>query len=146
MAPNVEPSPVPTAASVDRPTAGNISCDTMLEPLVSRALRATELVPAGRPWTQFGFEPTGAALECPWGYESENHSVTYYAWTALAEGEGAEFVALTQKNGYTATENEQGTWITDSRPAPPGGVILVTDEWIAMAPTAELIPAIVWTR
>ncbi|WP_435749012.1 hypothetical protein [Microbacterium sp. PMB16] len=145
--PSDEPSPAPTDTSVELPTAENISCETMLDPLVDRALRATQVIPAGKPWTQFGFEPTGAAIECPWGYEGQPHSVTYYAWAALSDGEAEEFLALTAQNGYTTTEDEQGTWVTDdgSTPSEVSG-ILVTDDWVAFAPEAELIPAILWTR
>ncbi|WDM44668.1 hypothetical protein KV395_16080 [Microbacterium luteolum] len=145
--PSAEPTPEPTDTSVGLPTPESISCDTMLDPLVDRVLRSTQLIPAAKPWTQFGFEPTGAAIECPWGYEGQPHAVTYFAWAALGEGEGETFLALTAENGYGTTETEQGTWVTDpgSTPGELSG-ILVTDGWVAFAPTAELIPAILWTR
>jgi hypothetical protein len=145
--PTETPSAEPTSTPAERPTAETISCDTMLDPLVDRALRSTQLIPVGKAWTQFGFEPSGAAIECPWGYAEQPHSVTYYAWASLSPGEGETFLALTADNGYTTTQDERGTWVV----SPEGDAdeisgILVTDEWIALAPTQELISAIVWTR
>ena len=141
------PSPEPTSTPAARPTAENISCDAMLDPMVDRALRSMQLAPAGKPWTQFGFEPSGAAIECPWGYADQPHAVTYYAWAALGEGEGEKFLALTAENGYTTTEDERGTWVVSPEGDPDTiSGILVTDEWIAFAPTKELISAIIWTR
>lgn len=145
--PTEVPSSEPTNTPVERPTVENIGCDAMLDPLVDRALRATQLIAAGKPWTQFGFEPSGAAIECPWGYAEQPHAVTYYAWAALAEGEAEEFLALTRSNGYTTMQDEQGTWVVSPEGEPDTiSGILVTNEWIAFAPTRELVSAIVWTR
>lgn len=136
----------PTSDTVERPTLEDISCDTMLDPLVDAALRATDLTPAPKPWTQFGFEPSGAAIECPWGYEGGNHSAAYFAWSALSDDEAEQFLKVVEENGYATSEDEAGTWIVPSDD--PNGVegMLITDEWIAFAPTPELIPAIVWAR
>ncbi len=141
-----EASPGPTSDTVERPTLEDISCDTMLDPLVDAALRATDLTPAPKPWTQFGFEPSGAAIECPWGYEGGNHSAAYFAWSAQSDDEAEQFLKVVEENGYATSEDEAGTWIVPSDD--PNGVegMLITDEWIAFAPTPELIPAIVWAR
>lgn len=147
VTPTAEPSPEPTPTPETRPTTDNISCDAMLDPLVDQALRSTQLLPYEKPWTQFGFDPGGAAIECPWGYEGQMESVSYYAWSALAEGEAELFLALTDDNGQMATEDERGTWVTPIGASPQTvPAILVTDEWIAYAPTPELISAIIWTR
>lgn len=140
------PSPDPSPTSGVRPTVDTISCESMLDPLVDQKLRSSDLLPFEKPWTQFGFEPTGAAIECPWGVEGSVESATYFAWSALAEGEGEEFLALTAQNGYTTTVDERGTWVMEPAPLPGNSSILVTDEWIAIAPTPEDISAIIWTR
>lgn len=140
------PTPEPTEESAERPTADTISCESMLEPLVDQTLRSFDLLPFEKSWTQFNFQPTGAAIECPWGVEGSVESATHFSWSALAEGEAEQFLALTAENGYTTTEDEQGTWVISPTTRPENSAILVTDEWIAYAPTPELIPAIVWTR
>lgn len=140
------PTPEPTEASAQRPTVDTISCESMLDPAVDQELRSADLFPFEKPWTQLGFTPTGAAIECPWGVEGSVESATYFAWSALAEGEGEQFLALAAANDYIAREDEQGTWLTYSHPSPQDGSILVTDEWVAIADTPELISAILWTR
>jgi len=144
--PPSEASPGPTSGAGERPTPENISCDTMLEPMVDATLRATDLTPAPKPWTQFNFEPDGAAIECPWGYEGGSHSEAYFAWAALSDGEAEQFLGLVEENGYTTSEDEDGIWVIPNEG--PNGVegMLITEEWAAFAPTPELIPAIVWTR
>ncbi|MCS3444678.1 hypothetical protein [Microbacterium phyllosphaerae] len=140
------PTAEPSAPSAERPTVDSISCDSMLDPEVDRQLRTADLIPFDKPWTQFDFTPTGAAIECPWGVEGSMESSKYFAWAALAEGEGAQFLALTAENGYTTTEDERGTWVVSTDPLPGDSAILVTDEWIAYAPTPDDISAILWTR
>ena len=145
--PSSEPSAQPTETPVELPTVDTIGCDTMLEPLFDEALRSVRLQPAPKRWTQFGFEPTLAAIECPWGYEGEMHSATYYAWSALADGEREQFLDLTTANGYGTEDDSRGTWIVSPREDPTDqGEVLVTEDWIAFAPTRELVSVIVWTH
>lgn len=145
--PSSEPSAQPTETPIELPTVDTIGCDTMLEPLFDEALRSVRLQPAAKPWTQFGFEPSLAAIECPWGYEGQMHSATYYAWSALAEGEREQFLDLTAENGYQVEEDSRGTWIVSPDEAQTEEIeILVTEDWIAFAPTRELVSVIVWTH
>lgn len=145
--PSSEPSVQPTETPIELPTVDTIGCDTMLEPLFDEALRSVRLQPAPKPWTQFGFEPSLAAIECPWGYEGQMHSTTYYAWTALADGEREQFLDLTAENGYQVEEDTRGTWIVSPAEAQTEEMeILVTEDWIAFAPTRELVSVIVWTH
>ncbi|MFJ4175797.1 hypothetical protein [Microbacterium sp. NPDC089696] len=142
------PTPELTEPAVDLPTADTISCDSMLDPVVDEELRSRDLLPSPKPWTQFNFEPSGAALECPWGISGSVESAEYFAWSALSEGESDEFISLAEANGYKVTQDERGRWLeSDHDVTPPlEPAVLVTDTWIAIANTPELIDAIRWVH
>jgi hypothetical protein len=145
-APSPDPSVSPTSSAAF-PTADDISCDTMLVPAVDEQLRAEGLTPAPKRWTQFGFTPTGAALECPWGTPDSMHSERYYAWAELNSGERETFIALVEQNGYRTEDGADGIWVLapdDGYPGPEG--FLISDEWVVIADTREQIEDIVWVR
>lgn len=160
-APSISPQPsqsvtdLPAAGSTasptphsEGPTAADLNCDSMLEPVVSIGLRSRGLSPAQKPWTQFGFIPSALALECPWGVAGASAPETYYGWARLEHGQDAHFVALVQENGYIVEQTSQGVWVV----APPDLVtgasveILVTPGWVAYAETRDAVYDIVWTN
>lgn len=144
--PSPNPSVSPTSSAA-LPTADDISCDTMLVPAVDERLRAEGLTPAPKPWTQFGFTPTAAALECPWGTPDSMHSERYYAWAGLNPGEREAFIRLVEQNGYLTEDGADVTWVLaseDGYPGPEG--ILITDTWVVITDTREQIEDIVWAR
>lgn len=120
----------------------------MLEPAVDEKLRASGLLPVSKPWTQFGFTPTSAALECPWGEEESTVTQAYYAWARFEPGQRDVFIDLVRDNEYLLEESERGMWLV----APPeaGGrgdpVALITADWVAFADSRDQIDDIVWTR
>ena len=119
----------------------------MLDPTVDAQLRAEGLTPAPKPWTQFGFNPTAAAVECPWGGADSMHSQRYYAWAALNPGERDTFVGLVEQNGYRTEHTADGTWVLspgDGSPHADG--FLITDEWVVITDTREQVDHIVWGR
>ncbi|MHC2999562.1 hypothetical protein [Microbacterium sp. HJ5] len=119
----------------------------MLVPVVDEQLRAEGLTPAPKPWTQFGFTPTAAALECPWGTPDSMHSERYYAWAGLNSGEREEFIGLVEQNGYRTEDDAEGTWVLapeDGSPHADG--FLITDAWVVITDTREQIDDIVWAR
>lgn len=158
LSPTTSATPVPSAtvatptasstAGIDRPSIQEIDCDSMLDPAIAEGLRAQGLSPAPKSWSQFGFEPTAAALECPWGDAGSTASSVFYAWAALEDGQDEEFITLALENGYLAEQTAQETWITAPPEAAGGGEIatLVTPEWVAFADTRSQIRDIVWTR
>jgi hypothetical protein len=120
----------------------------MLAPEVDAALRQQGSVPAPRAWTQFGFVPTQAAVECPWGSPGETVSDAYYAWARLAPGESDQFVALVLDNGYAIEESARGTWLVTPPELAGGGegATLITADWVAFAGSREEIDDIVWVE
>ena len=148
--PTLTPTPTssPTVEAVPFPTVDTITCETMLDPTVDAEMRAKGWAPAAKPFTAFGFTPTGAAIECPWGEAGDAHSQAYYVWAGLAPGEKDTFIALTREHGYVPEPPApEGTWVnwgTDD--GMPTSAILVTDEWVAFADTPEQIRDIVWAR
>lgn len=119
----------------------------MLDPLVDAELRREGLTPAPKPWTQFGFAPTAAALECPWGTPGSMHSDRYYAWAALNPGERDTFIGLVEENGYQTEDHADGTWVLppeDGSPHAEG--FLITDAWVVITDTREQIADIIWAR
>ena len=129
------------------PTTDTISCDTMLDPAVDAQLRAEGLTPAPKPWTQFGFTPTAAALECPWGDPDSTQSQKYYAWAAFQPGERDAFVSLVEQNGYRTEDSAEGTWVLppeDGSPHADG--FLITNEWVVITDTRDQIHDIIWAR
>ena len=142
------PQPTPTAATGLGPAVPNaLSCDNMLDPAVDAELRAEGLLPAPKPFTQFNFTVAGPALECPWGGPDDVHSEAYYVWAAFAPGDRDAFMAVTAEHDYLAEESAEGTWVVYAGDAGPDDpAILVTEEWIAMAPSREKIGDILLTR
>lgn len=150
--PSATPEPEPTGDAAP-PTVDTIDCDAMLDPAVDAGLRQRGLSPAAKPWTQFGFTPSGAAIECPWGLPGDMSARQYYAWAALAHGERDAFARLAVENGFVLEDGAEGTWL--SYPASEGPVgggpmelsgMLLTNDFIAISDTPEQIRDIVWTR
>ena len=138
-------SPEPSAPS---PTADAIDCESMLTPEADARLRAQGFSPSPKPWTQFNFTPTAPAIECPWAPPGVMEAARYYGWAALNPGEKDSFLALVEENGYSTEETAEGTWLLpldDGSPRNLGGY-LITDDWIAIAPTREEVQDIVWAR
>lgn len=145
----VQPEPeLPTTApeEVTLPTTDDISCETMLDPLVADAMKAMNLSLREKPLgTNIG-EVSGPSLFCGWGFDGQMHPIAAYGWGAItAEERDALIADMVPEGGSIVTTDHRGTWETDI-PGPSPLVYLVADDWVALAPSVELIDAIVWTR
>ncbi|MFG6445594.1 hypothetical protein ACFXQA_10020 [Microbacterium sp. P07] len=147
MTPTAAPTPT---VETEPPAADTISCDTMLDPTVDRDLRAQNLAPSPKPFTSLGFEPTGAAIECPWGQVDSGPGAAelYYGWSAFAPGERDAHIALVQKLGFGIEPDGDGVMLVAPPEQQGGGDPLdfrVTDDWVAFGPVGQ-VDDIVWTR
>lgn len=148
---SAQPTPTPSASPAPDaawPTSETISCDAMLSPDIDATLRARGLSPAPKEWTQFGFQATGAALECPWGQPGSTVSDAFYAWARFEPGQADQFIASVLANDYRIEQSERGSWVITPPDLASGGTIaiLATPEWVAFAPTRDQIDDIVWAR
>lgn len=144
--PSAMPSPVQELRDdVEYPTIESITCEGMLDPLVVETLTSLNLTAAPKEFTQFNVPLSGPALECPWGHEGDMHSSVYFAWAALTPAEHDAYLESTRSNGYLEEPGDDGVWLSASS-GPPGSEVLVSERWVAFAPTRALIDAIVWTR
>jgi len=137
------PAPSP---EVTLPAADDLSCDTMLEPLVVDTMEAMNLTSRAKPLGTSIGEVSGPSLSCGWGFDGQMHPIAAYGWGAItAEERDALIAAMVPQGGSTVTTDARGTWEVDI-PGPSPLVFLVADDWVAFAPSVELIDAIVWTR
>jgi hypothetical protein len=149
--PPADPTPVPSvspSSGPEWPTTETIDCDSMLDAAVDAELRERGLVPAPKDWTQFGFTPTLAAVECPWGVAGSTAIQAYYAWAQFEPGQSEAFVTLVTDNGYAVEESDRGTWLVIPAELEGGGEIaaLITEDWVAFANSREQIEDIEWAR
>lgn len=62
-------------------------------------------------------------------------------------GAGGLASLVEQSGYYTTEESPVGTWFVETQPGPPGAEgFLLTDEWVVIADTREMVPDVLWTR
>jgi hypothetical protein len=122
----------------------------MLSPEADAQLRAKNFVPFGKEFTSLGFEPTQAAIECPWALAGAavGDADVYYGWAAFAPGEKDGYLQLVKGLGY-GTRGVDGGVMLVAPPSQEGGGgpldFMVTDEWVAFGPAGR-VTDIVWAR
>lgn len=128
------------------PTAGSISCESMIDAGTREALEARDFSPYPKPYGTAIGELLGVGLACPWGVEGAMEPAAYYGWSAItAEEREALLTVMRTDSEVSVTEDERGVWFTVLA-GPSRNVTLVADIFIATAPDADLIDAIVWVR